>query len=419
MQISSESHKSRSESEFKSGLKPELRSEVKSQPKIDNHHLVTVWNPGYKDDAMAEHLKVISRYAATGIEDDIYVWWGKIRSPNKLDRDGNYEQIRSIMEQLQSSDREVQLYITDYRSLYVANVEDITEDDVREDDGEHVPPYYLKDSIQCDFWFLLTDIRRLVYDDLPAVITELGKLRNVNYHNKPVSLYGGIVRPPLIVTRPDGERFFDEAAYRLTDGKRWVRFDSDNTISSQISASIRDDMLGEAAWYAFSPSVRTFLGSGESIFRAHRQDPGFDFSGAMICYAKAVEVHTISVLRQFLAKASPDLQWVKVHGNTESLLDHSPTLGALEHVLSTEENLIKALASGLHNGVWFSTQFPPILRQLAGVRNAGAHREVMELAPAIRLRNQLMGVGPYSFNANNKELGVFPNLALCTPRRPN
>lgn len=391
----------------------------KARLESDSHHLVTVWNPGYKDDAMVEHLKVLSRHAASEKEDDIYVWWGKIRSPNKLDRDGNYDQIRSIMEQLQNTGREVQLYITDYRSLYVANVEEITEDDVREDDGEHVPPYYLKDSINCDFWFLLTDIRRLVYDDLPAVITELGKLRNVNYHDKPVSLYGGVVKPPLIVTRPDGEKFFDEAAYRLTDGKLWIRLDSENTISSQISASIREDMLGESAWYAFGPSVRTFLSSAESVFRAHRQDPGFDFSSAMIGYAKAVEVHTISIVRKVLSKAHRDLQWVNIQGRTESLLDYSPSLGELDHILSGNEELAKALRLGLNNGAWFSTQFPPILKQLAGIRNLGAHTGVMELAPATKLRNQLMGVGPYSSDPNNKELGVFPNLALCTPRGAN
>jgi hypothetical protein len=36
-------------------------------------------------------------------------------------------------------DRELHLYLTDYRSLYVGHVCEITTDDVRADDGSHVP----------------------------------------------------------------------------------------------------------------------------------------------------------------------------------------------------------------------------------------------------------------------------------------
>jgi hypothetical protein len=40
------------------------------------------------------------------------------------------------------------------------------------------------------------DIRRLVADDTPAVMEELKRLRNTRYHDRPVSLYGGMVDLP-------------------------------------------------------------------------------------------------------------------------------------------------------------------------------------------------------------------------------
>jgi len=92
------------------------------------------------------------------------------------------------------------LHLTDYRSLYVAEVGEITDEDVRTtDQAAQVPPYYTGHAI--DFWFQLWDIRRLVTDDTPGVIEELRHLRHTGYHDRPVSLYGGVVDLPLVVFR--------------------------------------------------------------------------------------------------------------------------------------------------------------------------------------------------------------------------
>ncbi|MEJ2218726.1 MAG: hypothetical protein P8099_19225 [Gemmatimonadota bacterium] len=54
------------------------------------HHLLTVWNPAYADDALDAHLRVLLRWAERSRDpqddatpDDVYVWWAKIRSPNR------------------------------------------------------------------------------------------------------------------------------------------------------------------------------------------------------------------------------------------------------------------------------------------------------------------------------------------------
>ena len=159
------------------------------------HHLLTVWNPSYSDDALDAHLSVLLEWARRrdvreAEPDEVYVWWGRIRSKNREGHLPHHERVLTIDAQTESGD-ETHLYLTDYRSLYVAELGEVTDDDVREAEGEraHMPAYY--DGHAVDFWFRLFDVRRLVTDDTPAVIEELRALRNTGYHDRPVSLYGG------------------------------------------------------------------------------------------------------------------------------------------------------------------------------------------------------------------------------------
>jgi hypothetical protein len=108
-------------------------------------------------------------------EDALHVWWGE-----------------------EDENRECHLYLTDYRSLYVAHVDAITQDDIRASRDSRVPAYYASAGLDCDFWYRLLDVRRLVADDTVAVIAELKTLRNLGYINRPVSLYGGMVDLPLV-----------------------------------------------------------------------------------------------------------------------------------------------------------------------------------------------------------------------------
>ncbi len=110
-------------------------------------------------------------------------------------------------------DAETHLYLTDYRTLYVAHIAEITADDPRKDPAERarIPAYYLADGRVADFWFRPWDIRRLVQEDTESVIRDLQQLRHVRYGDRPVSIYGGMLDLPLIVTEPEPVECFDEA----------------------------------------------------------------------------------------------------------------------------------------------------------------------------------------------------------------
>ena len=88
-------------------------------------HLVTVWNPAYARDAMEEHLRVLRewgrRFTDGSIdEDDVYVWWGKVKSSNRQQPMAHRADALAVGQQ--PDDEEVHLYLTDYRALYVGEV---------------------------------------------------------------------------------------------------------------------------------------------------------------------------------------------------------------------------------------------------------------------------------------------------------
>jgi hypothetical protein len=130
------------------------------------HHLVTVWNPSYAVDAMEQHLSLLLRLAgefekrAIG-KDALYVWWGKVRSPNRQGPQANADDIRRIGRELAAEERdEVQLYLTDYQSLYVGDVDLIQEQGPGDAESPHIPPYYRQERLSFDFWFRLRDMGR-------------------------------------------------------------------------------------------------------------------------------------------------------------------------------------------------------------------------------------------------------------------
>lgn len=348
---------------------------------MTDRHLLGVWNPSYASDAMDAHLRLLLANIAAFRdgkipEEEVYVFWGKVRSAQRLAHLPHLDEILA-MDATLDGDRELHLYLTDYRSLYVAHVYEITTDDVRQDEGSHVPAYYTERDLHCDCWFRLGDIRRLVLNDTVAVIDELKKLRNVHYDSRPVSLYGGMVNLPLIVSRDDGERFFEpELRDRLLEGKYWAESDAARTGLGELERELRENLFGSEAWNGLDLTTRTFVATAEQVFRTHQGDAGLDFSAVVVNLAKALEVQANLVVRRGLAGAQPDRRRVNVDGTTRDL-SASPalSLGQLGRVLAEERPLAEALTARLRDGDWLVGQMAYVLRDVARHRNPAAHSE--------------------------------------------
>ncbi|MGH7627878.1 MAG: hypothetical protein ACREOF_00500 [Gemmatimonadales bacterium] len=363
-----------------------------------DRHLVGVWNPSYATDAMQEHLALLLRFIGEHRDgklpvEDVFVWWGRIRSGNRQKPLVHLDDVLSLGESLEQRDAEAHLYLTDYRSLYVGELLEITDDDVRVDDGPHVPAYYA--DYQCDYWFRLGDVRRLVQDDTVQVIAELRELRNVHYNDRPVSLYGGMVDLPLIVTRDDGVRYFDRSERTgLLDGRFWADIDASRTGLGAIERDLRENLLGEAVWAALEPSARTFIAAAEQTLRTNRNAPGFDFAGVVLNLAKACEVQANHVVRVALAKAPLKERQVKRKaGTVDVVMDGPLSLGELARTLREEEALRRALGGRGRGARWLANEGAHALENLSRYRNPAAHSDPISLPDALRLRDHWLGVG--------------------------
>ena len=354
---------------------------------------------------MDQHLSVLVANATRfrkdeSSEEDVYVWWGKIRSANRQQPMPHLGDVLAIDVELGkdgetvAADREVHLYLTDYRSLYVAHVAEISTDDVRDDDG-HVPAFYAEGDFSFDCWFQLWDIRRLVANDTLGVVEELKKLRNTRYNDRPVSIYGGMVDLPLIVTRDDAARWFDPAVRAvLTGGRFWCEFDAERTGVGAMERELRENLFGATAWSGLDPAARSFIASAEKMFRDHRHDAAFDFSSVVIDYAKAFEVQVNGLLRRVMPGAHREARHVTVGSKTVDLMTAPPlSLGQLAQAIGDNKPLNDWLKRRLEPRDWVAISLPPILENLAAYRNPAAHATRITREQVVALRDSLVGVG--------------------------
>jgi hypothetical protein len=347
---------------------------------------------------MTAHLTVLLEAAqrTKGTEDAPYVWWGKVRSPNRQQELRNLPQVLEIARELEGDeDGECHLYLTDYRSLYVGLVDAITAEDVRRTDGVHVPPYYTANSLECDFWYRLLDIRRLVGDDTPVVIEKLKALRNLNYGERPVSIYGGMVDLPLVVYRQDDDRLFDpEVRGAVTEDRLWAELDAESVGVGTMERELRENLFGDEAWLALDPAARNFIASAEKILRDQRADPAFDYGPVVANLAKAVEVTCNAILRRVGPRLPREVRQVKTDRETIDVggVGHL-SIGQLASVLRNRGPLHKQLRQRLENGDWFVDTLPKVLGEVASLRNPGVHRVHVGRETVTGLRNALVGVG--------------------------
>jgi hypothetical protein len=369
-------------------------------------HLLTVWNPSYATDPLDEHVRILldwaNRYTGGDADyEDIYVWWSKLRSANReAAKLPHYDEIMSIQQQIEDG-IETHLYLTDYRSLYVAHLEDIIAENVLDDaEEEHMPAYYRPQ--RADLWFRIVDIRRIVSNDTVVVIEELKQLGNTRYHDRPVSLYGGMVELPLIVTRNDGKQWFPQAP-SLTDGKLWVQHDADlRGQTAAMARELRENLLGPAVWSALDPATRTFLASADAVYRQRRDDPGFDFSAPAIEYSKAVEAELNALIfphiREPLSRASYAERTANVDGRPVDLggnVVHQP-LGTLVNLLKHDDAMkrgVKLAFSNANDAKWLLGELPSHLDPVVAIRNPAAHSARLERHDVAELRARILGIG--------------------------
>ncbi len=144
----------------------------------------------------------------------------------------------------------------------------------------------------------------------------------------------------------------------------------------------------------------TCWASGEAVFRARRNDPGFDFAGPAVEYAKAVETELNALifpaLRRRLKGKKPAERETRVDGVPLDLggaVTHQ-TLGVIRTLLLKDDVVRRTLPLALqHDAKWLLGELPPALELLVNLRNPGAHSEVLGRDAVTKARDGVLGVG--------------------------
>lgn len=369
-------------------------------------HLLSLWNPTYSNVAMDVHLRVLLHWARMGDQgeasvSDVYVWWARLRSAGRKGDHPYKDQILELDEQIRKG-VETHLYLTDYRSLYVGHLAEITATNIpkeRPEEKSHIPNYVLKH--EAGFWFRLRDVRQVVSGDLAGTELEIQKLRNTIRPDKSVSMYGGIANAPMIVTRSPSTQWFEDQE-ELTGGQLWAQLEAQlRGESKRVARQLRDNLFGSLLWRAMEPATRTFITSAEAVYRSRADDPSFDFSAVAIEYAKAVEVELNALifpaLRSFVAHMPPKKR--ELHG-THGRLDlgkpvRHQTLGALVHYLDKSGFVRKGIWNTLkYDAEWIlSDEVAQGLQNLLKLRNPAAHSEITSGDAVQEHRASLLGIG--------------------------
>ncbi|MBN1824645.1 MAG: hypothetical protein JW958_00180 [Candidatus Eisenbacteria bacterium] len=371
------------------------------------NHLLTVWNPYYCADALDQHITILLDWGERALqngakEEDVYVWWAKVRSPRRPSPLDHMEQILALNEQI-AAGVETHLYVTDYQSLYVGWLAGIVCDNLRgmESEKDHLPSYYREASWPVDCWMKLRDIRCIVAHDTTEACREMGGLLNTRYDDKPVSIYGGMVDVPLIVRQKRPRTWF-AGREEVTGGRIWARADAEHRgESSRLAKELRENLFGKEIWHGMEPETRRFLSAGEAVYRARREDPRFDFSPVVVEYAKAVETELHALLFPPIARKLADAPAAKRIITSDkrpeidlAAHDRHETIGSIQHLLKNSTIFKDAVRAALpRHAVWLLERLPSEVNDLRRYRNPAAHDQMLARADVDPIRADVLGIG--------------------------
>ena len=123
-------------------------------------NLIILYNPYYEKDVIEQHLKVL-------IENQ-KVAFGKVRSKLKNIEHNFQDDLENIYKSVDESNY-LQLFLTDYSSIYVAKVVKITNEDLY----DLAPSYYKEKNLEVETWFLIEDICEIVRNDFKKTRDEI------------------------------------------------------------------------------------------------------------------------------------------------------------------------------------------------------------------------------------------------------
>ena len=360
-------------------------------------NLLILYNPYYNQEMIEDHIRILSDVNEPV---EAKVGFGKIRSKIRNYEHSKEEIIETLYEGV-SSDAPLQLFLTDFSSMYVCRVESILESL----EGIDYPNYY--DALDVERWFVVTDIRELARHDFEYVRDKLlVGFTTPNYGNHTYALYGNRYDYPLEVKQKEPVDYFES----YDEGERHFQKVFKSAAYAQVRQTLTDYVFGKEILYAMHPDSVESLIEAEVQYMAHKENATYDFSAVVINYAKVFEnesYYTLRVLFEILMGHDAKLEALSysVQGHRYQLIDylrHKPNMGTNKHLLSHPKiyGTIKSMYGDYKKyGVLLNLltfKLKNAITTVQEIRNEASHGGSISKTACETLRALLLGVGEES-----------------------
>ena len=357
-------------------------------------NLLILYNPYYNSEVIEDHIRILNQNSNTG---EAKVAFGKVHSKRR-DYEHPYGDKVDVVCDDASAENPIQLFLTDFSSMYVCYVEKVT----KELNGVQAPSYY--DNLDVDRWFIISDIREIARNDFDYVRDQvIVKLTTPNYGDHTYALYGNRYDYPLMVEQKNPINYFEN----FDEGDRHFN----RVFKSSQYASTQHDLMhyvfGKDLLYEMHPDSLESLISAEVDYSEHKDNATHDFSTIVINYGKAFENESYYFLRKLfetLMMVNSELEDIEyqVQGRNYTLYDYltqKPNMGTNKYLLSDSDifstytkyyndyrkhaPLLNLLKFELKNAIY----------TIQNVRNKAAHEGMISKKECDEVRGVMLGVG--------------------------
>ncbi|BCZ19154.1 ATP-binding protein [Helicobacter sp. NHP19-012] len=375
-------------------------------------NLLILYNPFYQENVIELHLAILKEKGK--------VAFGKIRPKSKDQEHKHPETLERIYQSTNSKDF-LQLFLTDFASLFVAKVEAVREDL----EGVSAPEYYFNKDRKfnsVEAWFIITDMRELERNDFTAVRDRyLPNFTTPDHNNHTFRIYGNDYDYPLAIEMKKEINYFEDPKKHYPNVFKSAEF-------LELKERLIELNFGATAYKLHHASLDNVI-YAEMEYQKNKQDPLYDFGPIALRYSKILEQEAYALFKdlvRFLAQNNPKILEMRYfsHSKKENtplgqiLSDDykdKPVLADYKNIIalpSLQQPLLDLLPSPVR--VFLSKSLLEVIEIFRSVRNKSAHgNERTSLKEAQCLRNEILGITGTNIL---KEIANYK--ATLTPPKP-
>ena len=360
-------------------------------------NLLILYNPYYNQEMIEDHIRILN---SADKPTEAKVGFGKIRSKIRDYEHSKEEKIDLLCDAV-SPDNPMQLFLTDFSSMYVCRVEEVSFELTDVD----APVYY--EQLDVERWFIVSDIREVIRNDFAYVRDQvLVQFTTPNYGDHTYALYGNRYDYPLEVKQKTPLDYFAH----FTEGERHFTKVFKSSKYASVQQDLKHYVFGKALLYSMHPDSMESIIGAEVQYDAHKENATYDFASIVILYAKAFENESYYFLRllfEELMGYDETLEQIgySVQGRDYRLIDYlnaKPNIGTNKYLLSNS-----AIYNAYKNRYSDYRQYAELLHLLThklksaittiqSIRNEASHGGSISKEECDSVRAVLLGIGEES-----------------------